>query len=95
MFVRRIPVASGLARPLSLVAGASFYIYLLHGVVVHAIRSLFGGSPRIPLWSVPFAYLCAIGVGLLTAQGLQRMNAAIRALRGEGGRSAMAALRAG
>jgi acyl-CoA ligase (AMP-forming) (exosortase A-associated) len=95
MFVRRIPVASGLARPLSLVAGASFYIYLLHGVVVHAIRSLFGGGTRIPLWSVPFAYLCAIGAGLLTVQGLQRMNAAIRVLRGEGGRSAMAALRAG
>jgi peptidoglycan/LPS O-acetylase OafA/YrhL len=95
LFIRRIPVTSGVARPLSLVAGASFYIYLLHGVVLHAVRSLFGGGTRIPLWSVPFAYVCAIGAGLLAAQGLQRLGTAIRALRGEGARSATAALRAG
>jgi hypothetical protein len=95
LFIRRIPVSCSLARPLSLVAGASFYIYLLHGVVLHAVRSLFGGGTRIPLWSVPFAYVCAIGAGVLAAQGLQRVGTAIRVLRGESRRSAMATLRAG
>lgn len=75
MFVRRVPVGPLLARPLSVIAGASFYIYLLHSIVLHAVRTLFGGEAWIPVWAVPLAFAGALSVGVVVSQGLEMAKA--------------------
>jgi len=76
MFVRRVPVDPVLAGLLSTVAGASFYIYLLHGIVLHGLRAVIGTDGQIPILLMPLAYVAAVVTGLFAAQALQQLNTA-------------------
>ena len=68
MFLRRVAVPSYLARPLSIVAAASFHIYLLHSVALHAVRKLSGGAAWLPGWEIPLAFAASLGLGLMAWQ---------------------------
>lgn len=71
MFLRRIPVGSRLAWPLSIIAAASFHIYLLHSVVLHAVRTLSGGATWLPAWQIALAFAISLAVGLLAWKALE------------------------
>lgn len=64
LFVRRVTLGWKVTQVLSITAGASLYIYLSHGMVVHALRAVLHG--RIPLLlALPALVLCClVGIGL-------------------------------
>lgn len=64
LFVRKITLGWKLTQAISITAGASLYIYLSHGMAVHAVRALLGG--RIPLILAAPAILacCLVGIGV-------------------------------
>ncbi len=69
IFVRRIPVGPLLAPPLSVIAGASLYIYILHGVVLSGTRVLVGHDSWIPTWAIPLVVLGSLAIGVLVSRG--------------------------
>ncbi len=91
LFVRKITLGWKLTQTVSTVAGASLYIYLSHGMVVHPLRTLLHG--RIPpLMAIPALILClGVGVGLArvvdfvetqAVRMMARLNLAPARLRG-------------
>lgn len=66
LFVRLVPVGRVLGRVLSVIAAASFHIYIVHGFVIHAVRDLgmlFG--PEISLTSASVEVLAGVGLGVM------------------------------
>ena len=75
IFVRKIPVGTYLATALSTIAGASFYIYILHGLVLKlTIMALDDGSDTLPAWSMFIAVIASLAIGIIAARGLDIVN---------------------
>ncbi len=68
IFVRRIPVGALLAPALSAIAGASFYIYILHGIVLKAAQVAVGREGWIPTWSMPGVVLASLVIGVAASR---------------------------
>lgn len=68
IFVRKLTVGSLLALLLSAIAGASFYIYILHGLVLKAaLVGLAHGSNALPVWSMPLVVVTSLVTGLMVS----------------------------
>ncbi|HEY2660872.1 MAG TPA: AMP-binding protein [Caulobacteraceae bacterium] len=64
LFVRKITLGWKLTQLVSVLAGASLYIYLTHSLVLHPLRSLLGGGIPLAL-TLPVTLFCfAVGIGL-------------------------------
>ncbi len=73
LFVRVVPVGRVLGRVLSVLAAASFHIYIAHGFAVHLAKdfgSLFG--PEISFVELPLVVLAGIGLGVAVWWALER-----------------------
>jgi hypothetical protein len=64
LFVRKVPLGAGLTRLVTLIAGASFYIYIFHAMSPHAARLFFGRGEWIPGWAMPIVFLGSLALGL-------------------------------
>ncbi|QUD88687.1 AMP-binding protein [Phenylobacterium montanum] len=70
LFVRRVTLGWKLTQVVSMTAAASLYIYLSHGMVVHALRSALHGRIPLALALPAIALCCLIGIGLSRAVDL-------------------------
>jgi acyl-CoA synthetase (AMP-forming)/AMP-acid ligase II len=69
LFVKRVPVGDVLAKGLSVIAAASLYIYIFHGLMLHAGRTLLGGT--LEGWEVPAVFLACVAFSLAVWRGVE------------------------
>jgi phosphoglycerate dehydrogenase-like enzyme/acyl-coenzyme A synthetase/AMP-(fatty) acid ligase/peptidoglycan/LPS O-acetylase OafA/YrhL len=75
LFVRQVPVGRLPGRVLSVLAAASFHIYIFHGFVIHAFRQ-FNGPQRheFSALEAPFVVLASVGLGVAVWWAIERVT---------------------